>query len=159
MPEIRVIAELSPERIDAATRVWVAATEARDGADHFQTFAWARPRIADAADAADAVLLTVLDADDTAVAFAVTRSSGPGVAILSFLAVAPTAQGQGVARGLLGEVDRRLRAAGFAAAELWVREGNRAAIGAYERLGWRSDGPTQVNHDSGHLMLHYVLDL
>ncbi|WP_378143770.1 GNAT family N-acetyltransferase [Cnuibacter sp. UC19_7] len=49
----------------------------------------------------------------------------------------------GVGHDLIAEVERRLRAAGFASAYLWVLEGNDRAAGFYERHGWIGDGTTK----------------
>jgi ribosomal protein S18 acetylase RimI-like enzyme len=158
--ELRILSDISPGRIEAAALLWAEATAARDGAEHFQSLTWAGPAIAAAiAEAADSQMLTALGAEDRPLGFAVTQSSREGLAILRYFAVRSAMWGQGVGTRLLAEVARSLRARSFSGAELWVRENNRAAINLYEQLGWRFDGPTSLNPDSGHLMLHYTLDL
>lgn len=61
---------------------------------------------------------------------------------LAGLYVAPEAARGGVGRQLVSEVERRLSAAGYDRAYLWVLEGNRPAEAAYERYGWVEDGAT-----------------
>jgi glucosamine--fructose-6-phosphate aminotransferase (isomerizing) len=60
------------------------------------------------------------------------------------LYVHPDAAGGGIGQRLLRHAEAQLAAAGFADARLWVLAANRAAIGFYERCGWRPDGRTQV---------------
>jgi ribosomal protein S18 acetylase RimI-like enzyme len=54
--------------------------------------------------------------------------------------VRPDAWGQGVGSALLREALDRLRNDGSAEVSLWVIEGNRQAIGFYERFGFLRDG-------------------
>ena len=55
----------------------------------------------------------------------------------------------GVGRLLMAEARRRLRAAGFTAAILWVLQGNTRASRFYEREGWTPDGATRVEQPYG----------
>jgi ribosomal protein S18 acetylase RimI-like enzyme len=55
----------------------------------------------------------------------------------------------GVGRLLMAESRRRLRESGFAAAILWVLDGNIRASRFYEREGWTPDGATRVEQPYG----------
>ncbi len=55
----------------------------------------------------------------------------------------------GVGRLLMAAARRRLRAAGFPAAILWVLRGNDRAAGFYEGEGWARDGATRVEQPYG----------
>jgi len=55
----------------------------------------------------------------------------------------------GVGRMLMAEARRRLWEAGFAAALLWVLDGNDRAVRFYEGEGWTADGATRVEHPYG----------
>ena len=56
------------------------------------------------------------------------------------VAVEPGSRGRGVGAALLGEAHRRLQAAGHAAVELSVDDGNARAAALYRRLGYRVVG-------------------
>ena len=56
------------------------------------------------------------------------------------LYVRPTAWGTGAGGRLLREALGRLRLPGYPEATLWVLEGNRRAVGFYERFGFTRDG-------------------
>ena len=58
--------------------------------------------------------------------------------------VDPSTWRRGHGRALLGVALEELRAQGFAAATLWVLEGNERARSFYRDLGWRCDGATRV---------------
>lgn len=62
------------------------------------------------------------------------------VAYLGTLAVAPEAQGQGVARSMLEDAFERLGNSGVTRVELTVEADNPRAIGLYERLGFVHEG-------------------
>ena len=67
--------------------------------------------------------------------------AGPGqVGEVMALYVRPTAWGTGAGGRLLREALERLRVPGYLEATLWVLEGNRRAIGFYERFGFVRDG-------------------
>jgi ribosomal protein S18 acetylase RimI-like enzyme len=59
---------------------------------------------------------------------------------LMALYVCPAAWGRGVGFALIREALDRLRSDGFAEVVLWVLEGNRQALGFYERFGFVRDG-------------------
>jgi ribosomal protein S18 acetylase RimI-like enzyme len=59
---------------------------------------------------------------------------------LMALYVRPDAWGRGVGRALVREALGRLWREGFAEVVLWVIEGNRQALGFYERFGFIRDG-------------------
>lgn len=67
-------------------------------------------------------------------------SDDPGAAVLRGLYVEPAAQGAGLGTALYDHAIAELRAAGHAAATLWVFTGNGHARGFYERRGWTPDG-------------------
>ena len=71
------------------------------------------------------------------------------------LYVAPNAWGMGGGRLLLGTAKASLKAAGFAAAALWVLETNLGARRFYERQGWAHDGARKVD-DRGDVVLREV---
>lgn len=52
----------------------------------------------------------------------------------------PERWSSGVGHALMTDAERRLRAAGFTEAHLWVLRGNDRAASFYERHGWREDG-------------------
>jgi ribosomal protein S18 acetylase RimI-like enzyme len=54
--------------------------------------------------------------------------------------VDPACQGLGAGRLLMDATVRRLAAAGYAEAGLWVLAGNRPSRGFYEAQGWHADG-------------------
>jgi GNAT superfamily N-acetyltransferase len=67
--------------------------------------------------------------------------AGPGqVGEVMAIYVRPTAWGTGAGGRLLREALERLREPGYREATLWVLEGNRRAIGFYERFGFARDG-------------------
>ena len=55
------------------------------------------------------------------------------------LATSPAARGRGIATGLLAELERRLIARGCPKVNLLVELDNTAAVGFYERFGYRPD--------------------
>jgi ribosomal-protein-alanine N-acetyltransferase len=61
---------------------------------------------------------------------------GGDIADVMTIAVAPRAQGRGIGRQLLEELERRARARGAAHVILEVRADNAPAIGLYERAGF-----------------------
>ncbi|MBS1886724.1 MAG: GNAT family N-acetyltransferase [Actinobacteria bacterium] len=65
------------------------------------------------------------------------------------LYVDPDRHRAGVGRLLMAEVRRRLAAAGFTAAILWVLRGNTRATDFYEREGWRPDGASRIEQPYG----------
>lgn len=73
----------------------------------------------------------------------------PGLGEVVALYVDPERYGGGVGRLLMAEARRRLAAAGFAEALLWVLDGNERAASFYEREGWRPDGARRVEHPYG----------
>jgi putative acetyltransferase len=62
------------------------------------------------------------------------------VAYLGTLAVAPHAQGRGIAKQMVQSVIERLKASGFRRVELMVEPDNPRAIAFYERLGFAYEG-------------------
>jgi GNAT superfamily N-acetyltransferase len=68
----------------------------------------------------------------------------PSVGRVCGLDVEPAAQGAGVGATLYDHAVVQLRAAGFAAAVVWLFEANGHARGFYERRGWTADGATRT---------------
>lgn len=64
------------------------------------------------------------------------------------LYVAPEARGQGVAQSLIGEAERRIRAAGHSRAWLACSVGNDRAARFYRNAGWRNVGTRTVDLDT-----------
>ena len=58
---------------------------------------------------------------------------------INYLAVDPQHRRQGLARALMGEAERRLRAMGCAKINLQIRRDNPEAIAFYERIGFTED--------------------
>ncbi|WP_382307770.1 GNAT family acetyltransferase [Herbiconiux sp. UC225_62] len=59
---------------------------------------------------------------------------------VNYLAVDPSAQGRGLGRILMAEVERRLEAQGCPKVNLQIREGNEPVMGFYRTLGYTRDG-------------------
>ncbi|MCW2921997.1 MAG: GCN5-related N-acetyltransferase [Thermoleophilia bacterium] len=88
-------------------------------------------------------------------------SDDPATGELYAIYLDPKAIGTGIGRELLGAATERLRAAGFAHAQLDVLPGNARAIRVYEAAGWRASGaPWDVQHGE-HVLPHqrYTRDL
>jgi ribosomal protein S18 acetylase RimI-like enzyme len=71
---------------------------------------------------------------------------------VNYLAVTPSHRGRGLARALMAEVERLLGNAGCPKVNLQVRTTNEAALGFYERLGYKRDDAIslgrRLEHDS-----------
>jgi ribosomal protein S18 acetylase RimI-like enzyme len=71
---------------------------------------------------------------------------------VNYLAVTPSRRGRGLARALMAEVERLLGDAGCPKVNLQVRTTNEAALGFYERLGYKRDDAIslgrRLEHDS-----------
>jgi len=90
------------------------------------------------------------------------EAAPPSEAELFALHVLPAAWRTGVGSALLHQSLNRMRARPFAAASLWVIEGNARARQFYERLGWKADGATRVNTrfgDAAFPEVRYRIDL
>jgi ribosomal protein S18 acetylase RimI-like enzyme len=59
-----------------------------------------------------------------------------------YLAVAPEAQGSGLGRLLMAEVEQRLLALGCPKVNVQIRAGNEGVAAFYDRLGYAPDGAT-----------------
>lgn len=57
----------------------------------------------------------------------------------------PSHWSTGVGHLLLNAAEEHLRSCGYAAAHLWVLEGNERAAEFYERHGWREDGRAKLD--------------
>ena len=76
--------------------------------------------------------------------FGVPRDeSAQGTGELYALNLLPACWGRGLGTLLLLEATVALRRLGYAAAYLWVAEGNRRAMDLYERHGWHDTGTTR----------------
>jgi ribosomal protein S18 acetylase RimI-like enzyme len=115
-----------PDRPDAGPDFWAMFVV---GAAH------SRPALSVVArDARGSVVAYVLAHE-----YAVPPSGGPGPEVhVPYVGTLPTHRGRGLASGLLAEVLRRARAAGYATASLNVDTANpTGALGIYERAGFR----------------------
>lgn len=80
---------------------------------------------------------------------------GTRVGRLYSLATAPEARGRGVARALLAAVEDEAARRGCDRMRLEVRTGNTAAVGLYERAGYRCIGAMSGYYDDGGDALRY----
>jgi GNAT superfamily N-acetyltransferase len=71
--------------------------------------------------------------------------AAPGAGELWGIYVDPGQWGTGVGHALHEAALQRLRDAGTTTASLWVLQGNRRAMGFYERHGWTADGETKTD--------------
>jgi ribosomal protein S18 acetylase RimI-like enzyme len=108
-----------------------------------------------------AFLLIARSADQTATGFAAVEPAPgrPDVAQVSYLGVRPRQWGQGTGEILLRQARRRLKAAGYASAELSVYTDNQRATALYERLGWQAVGPPTAHPKTGKAEQRYELHL
>lgn len=88
--------------------------------------------------AASSAELVVAEVDSALPGYALLLfRRGSGIARLYSLAISPLARGQGLGGGLMEQVEQRARLRGCARLRLEVRVDNPAAIGLYERRGYR----------------------
>jgi ribosomal protein S18 acetylase RimI-like enzyme len=149
--------------IDDAAQIWAEATAARDGRDEVPTLDDARPVIQGVLDrSAQAFLLIARSDDGTAVGFAAIEpvtGRNETAAQVTYIGVNPLLWGRGIAETLLLETCRRLKATGYAAAELSVYVDNERATTLYERLGWQRVGLPTVHPKTGKPEQRYELAL
>ena len=149
--------------IDEAARIWAEATAARDRRDDVPTLDDSRPVIQSVLDRSPrAFLLIARTADGTAAGFAVIEpvaDSNEVIAQICYIGVRPQLWGQGAGATLLLEIGRRLKAAGYARAELSVYVDNQRATSLYERLGWRPCGLPTAHPRTGKPDQRYELRL
>lgn len=93
----------------------------------------------------------VWDQDGTVVGFASAgqadeEDGGETIGSLWALYVDPPAQGAGVGRALLDQVEGEMRATGFAEMVLWVFEPNEASRRFYEKRGWQFEEGSAARH-------------
>jgi putative acetyltransferase len=98
-----------------------------DGSCHFAP--------ADAAGPGAAFLVGYLDGRP--VACAALRPSGPGVAELKRMFVAPNVRGRGFAKQILAELERRAADMGYRAVRLETADRQPEAVQLYKRCGYR----------------------
>jgi GNAT superfamily N-acetyltransferase len=85
--------------------------------------------------------LTVATEDDEIVGFTYLGPyEEPDTGILHAIHVSPEAQGRGVGAALMADALKKLAAAGWHHAVLWVLAENAHARGFYEHGGWAADG-------------------
>ena len=160
MPEVQIVADARPERIDQAAAIWAAATAARDSAPAVAGLEIARPIIADTVNGAPGSMLLVALADGrTPVGFAVAVPCDDRRAELRFLGVDPASWGRGVAGQLLDGVIRRLGERGYLEIELWVYADNDRAVALYRRCGWRPSADARTHPSSGRREQRYTLEI
>jgi GNAT superfamily N-acetyltransferase len=103
--------------------------------------------------AAGAIETTVADEGDEIVGFsafgAARDEDAGGAGEIYALYVDPDRWGSGVGRELLRDSRRRLVAAEFSEAILWVLRGNESAERFYEADGWHRDGATREEDPYG----------
>lgn len=149
--------------IDAAAQIWAQATAARDGRDDVASLDDARPVIQAVLDRSAQAFLLIARADDgTAAGFAAIEpvaGKNDATAEVTYFGVSPRAWGQGVGETLLVKAIRRLKAAGYASAELSVYVSNQRATALYERLGWQPVGLPTAHPRTGKPEQRYELRL
>jgi ribosomal protein S18 acetylase RimI-like enzyme len=148
--------------IDEAAQIWAEATAARDGHDQVPPLDAARHVIQAVLDRSPrAFLLIARCADQTAAGFAAIEPAPgrPDAAQVSYLGVRPRQWGQGTGEILLLQARQRLKAAGYASAELSVYTDNQRATVLYERLGWQAVGPPTAHPKTGKAEQRYELHL
>jgi len=147
--------------IDAAAQIWAEATAARDGRAEVAALEDSRPVIQDVLDrSAHALLLIACSADGTAAGFAAIEplaNRSESTAEIAYFGVSPRLWGRGVGETLLRETRQRLKAAGYARAELSVYVANQRATALYERVGWRPVGEPTPHPRTGRPEQRYEL--
>jgi len=106
-----------------------------------------------------ALVLVAVDRGDLLGSGMVFFRHGTRVARLYSLATAPGARGRGVAQRLLAAFERAARQRGCDRLRLEVRTDNDAAIGLYERLGYRRFGLRSGYYDDGTDALRFEKEL
>ncbi|MEO7234178.1 MAG: GNAT family N-acetyltransferase [Lapillicoccus sp.] len=110
------------------------------------------------AETAVALWSSVLSRPDRAVVLAVREdvvcgvvgfSTDGSVGDVHSLYVAPSEQGRGTGRALLGRAATDLARSGAAVGRLWVFADNAPALAFYRREGWQPDGGTRVEEQFG----------
>ncbi|WP_394940304.1 GNAT family N-acetyltransferase [Psychromicrobium sp. YIM B11713] len=102
------------------------------------------------------LLLAEDSAGQSGFALLIPQADGPS-GYLSLLAVAPRAQGRGIAQSLLSSFTQARRAAGDRWLVLRVLEDNRAAQQLYRKLGWFPFGPLEPHEVTGKPFQWYKL--
>lgn len=88
--------------------------------------------------AGNGIFVVAVDKSDSLAGYGLvfTRADSDSARIYS-LAIASSARGQGLGGRVVHELEKRCRRAGFARIHLEVAHGNAAALGLYEKLGYR----------------------
>lgn len=91
----------------------------------------------------------VLERDGEVMGYASAEVQADGAGYLDFIALAPAARGQGLAKALLAQIGREILArSSTATLSLTVREDNRSAVALYESFGFVRDAEL-VGYRSG----------
>ncbi len=148
--------------IDDAAQIWAEATAARDGDDDIPGLEISRPIIQGVLDGSSRAFLLIARRADGTVGFAVIEplaGISETAAEVRYIGVRPGLWGQRVGEKLLAEARQRLRAAGYARAELAVYADNRRATALYEHLGWHPCGAPTPHPGTGKPEQRYELSL
>ncbi|MEV8516602.1 GNAT family N-acetyltransferase [Dactylosporangium sp. NPDC051484] len=154
----------SPQRVDAAARIWAETTAARDGDEDVAPLELARPLIQAVLDSSPRSMLLVADEDGQTIGFAAMQPWGraredAAIAEVRYVGVSPRVWGTGAGRQLMAAVRDALAKAGYEQAVLTVYIDNTRAVRLYEGLGWRVQGAPAPHPRSGRLEQQYVLDV
>jgi ribosomal protein S18 acetylase RimI-like enzyme len=146
--------------VEACVSLWVAACAARDGEAFTGVAERARPKFD------RSVGWFVAEHDGTLDGFVLATGPGSGLpsdppdaAVLGLLAVAPAAQGRGLARALIRHVTEHLAELGHARVVLHALLDNAAALRLYEREGWEAVGQPFEHSLLGRPVRTYGLEL
>ncbi|MFT3853107.1 MAG: GNAT family N-acetyltransferase [Ilumatobacteraceae bacterium] len=143
---LRIVHDHSDAALATAADIWAAATARRDG------LAEPRPAVEKLHGLRSALgnhgaALHLAVRGDEHVGFVVLITTGHTTEV-RYLAVTPTAWGDGVATRLLDHVARHADAAGSTVVELWVLDDNERAITVYLRAGWATTDNVKTQLDS-----------
>lgn len=156
------IVDATASDIDAAARIWAAATAARDREASTPPVALARTLIESVATSSTRSFVVVaVTQDGQVVGFAAAEPAAgrESTAEVRYVGVSPSAWGGGVGTQLMRALPERLKAGGFTRAQLMVYVDNQRATQLYERLGWRPNGDPAPHPRSGKLEQRYTLEL
>ncbi|MFC7550525.1 GNAT family N-acetyltransferase [Plantactinospora sp. GCM10030261] len=160
---LKIMVVSSPDRVDAAARIWAESTAARDGAENVAPLDLARPLIQAVLDSSPRSMLLVADDAGQTVGFAAVQPWGRArenepTAEIRYVGVSPRVWRRGVGRQLMAGVPGVLAEAGYKQAVLMVYLDNTGAVRLYEGLGWRAEGTSVPHPRTGRREQLYVLD-
>ena len=135
----------SDEALLVAASIWADATAARDGLTQPVAPTVKLPGLRAALALPGATLYTAAR-DELSVGFVVLVPLGRRLEV-RYLAVGPSAWGQGIAGELLAHVHQVAMTGGLEAIDLWVLADNERAVAVYVRAGWAvtADVKSQVD--------------